>query len=497
MSEHFTIDRLKSQPIMGTWSVAGGKEEYLGFLSFEDDNLTLTLYLSVEGNTAFDILMRTDPRLMPFAPPNQPTLHGQTKAAGHVTLFNCAQLSYRSSNQIEPPVARVELTLRPTQAWIGGGVVSAEERYKELSFRAPGLHNILSTLHIDHQFLVESKPRHKSATHKLKKLTGASEAFLIRQHEQPKAQITKAGKAYEIELASSISQSSSSVDGISITTSDSVYIYSEGATLSEFMSVAFDVEQFIALLCIGPFRGERVTVNLDPFHRTELFWKLGQSVRSQPFSLMPHQLLVPLGQQPGLAKQALEKWFAASEATRMARWLIFDALFTEESSTSKFLSVAQAWEIAGREESKASPYDKKKFKKACQQVEEIFNEHLGGDAAKRLLELLRSSNRESFAGFIENTLKTIPQLALDHICGDRLGFTSAVVKARNVLTHMQGNKKMPIEVASYLSLFLTYKLIVLYCIHACVLLGLPTDNLPTMLANNSTARTACRPLPPI
>jgi hypothetical protein len=87
------------------------------------------------------------------------------------------------------------------------------------------------------------------------------------------------------------------------------------------------------------------------------------------------------------------------------------------------------------------------------------------------------------------------KLALNQVCQDVPAFVSAVVRVRNVLTHMQGIKKMPIEVASYLSLFLTFKLIVLFCIHACVAMGLPLDNLGMMLANNSMARAACRPLP--
>jgi len=175
--------------------------------------------------------------------------------------------------------------------------------------------------------------------------------------------------------------------------------------------------------------------------------------------------------------------------------LIFEALLIEESSTAKFLSVAQAWEIVGREESKAAPYDKGKFKKVCEEINKIIKYQLGEDAAKRMLELLRSSNRESFANFIQNMTGKLPELALNQVCQDVPAFVSAVVRVRNVLTHMQGIKKMPIEVASYLSLFLTFKLIVLFCIHACVAMGLPLDNLGMMLANNSMARSACRPLP--
>jgi hypothetical protein len=161
MSEPITAEQLKSHPIMGTWSIAGTADEYPGFLHLADGNLTLTLYLTVSGGTLFNVLQQTDPRFIPFGPPNQPTLHGETKA-GRVTLFNCTQLSYPPSNRLEPPEARVELTLRPVQAWCGDGFVDAREQYKELRFRAPGLHNILTTIYIDHQFLVKSKPKQKS-----------------------------------------------------------------------------------------------------------------------------------------------------------------------------------------------------------------------------------------------------------------------------------------------------------------------------------------------
>ncbi len=133
----------------------------------------------------------------------------------------------------------------------------------------------------------------------------------------------------------------------------------------------------------------------------------------------------------------------------------------------------------------------------CQKIEKIIHAALGSEAAKRLLGLLRSSNRESFPKLVKNVTSKLPALALDKICGDVPSFVSAVAKARNALTHMQGSKKLPLEAASYLSLFLTYKLVVLFCIHACVSAGLPLDNLGMMLGNNEMARTACRPLPQV
>jgi hypothetical protein len=180
---------------------------------------------------------------------------------------------------------------------------------------------------------------------------------------------------------------------------------------------------------------------------------------------------------------------------RLARWLIVDALFTEEYSTAKFLSVAQAWEIAGREESNVAPYDKTKFKETRKEIEKIIKERLGDDAAKRMLQLISNSNRESFPDFVKNVTEKLPQPALDLICGDVSQFARTIGNVRNVLTHMEGNKKMTIEEAGHLSLFLTYKLLVLFCIHACVVMDLPLVNLPMMLGNNRMARAASRPLP--
>jgi hypothetical protein len=490
MPEPFTLEKLASHPIMGEWSVEGQSHEFPGFLYLDGNNLILTLYLSIPGRTPFDYLEKTDPSLKLFAPPNQPTLLGRTKAAGHVTLFKCAQLSYQATSQLDPPLARIELSLRPTQVWTGATFVDTKQYYRSIRFAAPGLHNVLSTIHIDRVLLGSDAA--EGQAQELRKLTDAHEVYLVHCGAEPSADITKDGKRYKIRLFSSVSESHSSTEGITIQTVDEIVIDTEGATLAELMNVSFELEQFVALLCIGPFRRDRLTVRLDDYRCAELLWKLGRPASAEEFAIMPHQILVALGRSPDLTKRAIEQWFDGSEATRMARWLIFDALFNEVSSASKFLSVAQAWEVAGRERSKVAPFEKTSFTNMCHEVEGVIHRHLGAESSMRLTQLLRSSNRESFGAFIENTLGSIPPLALNKICGDIPVFVSNVVRARNTLTHLQGSKKLSIEDASYLSFCLTYKLIVLFCIDTCISVGLPLDNLSGMLANNEMARTACR-----
>jgi hypothetical protein len=149
----------------------------------------------------------------------------------------------------------------------------------------------------------------------------------------------------------------------------------------------------------------------------------------------------------------------------------------------------------GRDKVGEAPYDKQQYQKACKAARVALEAHLDAAAAKRLYDLGRSSNRKSFGDMVRAIIGEIPPLAVQVLCPDVDGFITAVVKVRNVLTHMEGKKKLPIENASYLSLFLTYKLIVLFCIYDCVALGLPLNNLATMLANNEMARAATRPLP--
>lgn len=494
MSERVTASTLRSRPIMGTWSIAGATEQYPGFLSLDGDELNLTIYLTIEADTPAELLARTSPQLRPFKAPNQPTIQGETRF-GCVTLFNCGEVHYHAANQFVPPQARAEVTLRPIQAWIGADFFSAQGPHQELRFEVLGLHNILATLYIDHQFLAATRGRRKSPTHKLKKLTGANQAFLVHEAPRPQARVSHNGKSFTVELLSQVLQSSSSTEGITFTTSDLVSVRSEGASLLELVNVAGEIERFLSLLCIGPVRGERVTLQLPHFRSAELLWSLGRAIEPTGFDLLPHQTLVRLGQRPDLAREALEKWFAAGEASRIARWLIAQALSSRSASTARFLSVAQAWEIIGREESKTAPYDKKKFNKVRKEIKKLVTDEFGEDAAKRLIDLISSSNRDSFRDMLENTLGQVPQLALDKLCADLPNFISATVDVRNVLTHMQGKKKMPLDRAELLSLFLTYKLLVLFCIHSCAALGLPLDNLEVMLRSNRTALWAARPLP--
>jgi hypothetical protein len=485
-------------PIIGIWTVDGRQETHPGILYTEDERAYLKLFVEIADSKESIDLAATEghPRLAPFRPPNRPTILGEANSVGRVTLLNCAQTNISAKHQFQPPKSYVELTLLASEVWAGTGFVDHATKYKELSFAATGLHNVLATSRVEMKWLARSTPEQKSETHDLQALTGANQTFLVFRNKEPTAEIEASGKKYRITFSTSVRESSSSTMGVSFSTEDSIRVETEaGATIPELMAVSYQVEQFLSLLCIGPFRGEGITIGLDPLHKVELIWSLGREPRNETLTRMPHEILVAIGQHPGLAASALKAWFGANDARRLARWLIFDSLFKETSSTAKFLAVAQAWEVIGRENVDAAAHDKEQFRKACDAARRVLEASLGAEAAKRLSQLLQSSNQKGFADLVREVITKIPARAVQVLCSDVDKFVTAVVNARNVLTHMQGRKNLPIEKASYLSLFLTYKLIVLFCIYEFVSLGLPLDNLPTMLANNHMARAAAHELP--
>jgi hypothetical protein len=483
-------------PIMGTWKVQDSAETYEGVLFAEDGEVRLRIFLEIAGQSLGpgENGWEDHPRFTPFRPPLRPHVLGETKA-GRVTLFDCVLSSHESTHQFTPPIDRIEITLRVSQVWVGRTFLDRATSYNELTFTAPGLHRVLSSARLKQEWLISSTPDRKSDTHDLKELTGADEAFLLFRGIEPSAEIVNDEKVYKITFSTSVGASFSQTDGEVFGTKDFITIKTTGSTLSELMNVAYQVEQFLSILCIGPFRGTRIEVTTDEIRRAELIWSYGRAPQSDVLEMMPHQILASLGQCPELAAPALSSWFEASESRRLARWLIFDSLFKETSSTAKFLAVAQAWEILGRDKVDAAANDKTQYREACEAARVVLERHLDAVAAKRLYDLIRSSNRKSFGDMLRAILDEMPTPVVQALCPDIDEFVAAVVNVRNVLTHMEGRKKLPIEKASYLSLFLTYKLIVLFSIHDCLALGLPLDNLQTMLANNHMARVALRPLP--
>jgi hypothetical protein len=142
-------------------------------------------------------------------------------------------------------------------------------------------------------------------------------------------------------------------------------------------------------------------------------------------------------------------------------------------------------------------HEKSLFKKACDEAGEALEKHLGPDSAGRLTRLLKSNNQPGFRKLVEECLKTGHQYAVSKLCGDATKFAKVVSDTRNLLTHFdfEEDEKDDLYRAFRVSLYLTYKMTVLFCILEAQWLRIPLDNLPMMLENNTMAIGAKRPIP--
>ena len=204
-----------------------------------------------------------------------------------------------------------------------------------------------------------------------------------------------------------------------------------------------------------------------------------------------------MANHPELTAKLLATWFEANEQQRLARRLVYDAFAGGVFTASRFIALAQAWEIAGRELEATSGLDSAKYKCACEAAGKIFEEEFGSkQVSERVMGLLQSSNKASFRDILIETMSGMDNLSISEICGDVPRFASIVVKTRNALAHMQGGKKFALEYAYRLSLPLSFKLAVLFAIREAQRIGMPMANLDSVLANNEEARAARQPLPP-
>jgi hypothetical protein len=477
------------------WHVDGCTVEHAGSLIISQGACRLQLFVDGATRKGDDW---DHPTIAALERPNRATCIGRTVRGGTITLVGCSLPQWNSLGGINNDTASLELSVSVSQAWSGPARLHADPVYTILTLIAPGLHNVLANAHLEHKFLDEEAST-ETLVGQLRDLTKARDAYLLYETKSPRATINCKGKSFEIVFSTYLNHSQSSLEGINIRSRDEIRIQAASAmTVEELLAIKFEIQQFFSLLCIGPFIPQSITIYSDEeLTGTALIWHFGQNEPIESVKRMPHQILARLGERPELVQTVLARWFEASEQRALARWLVYDTMSETTFSNSRFLSVAQAWEILGRELNTQPMHDRKLFADACDEAADVLLKRLGAETADRLKGMLKSNNRPNFRILVAECLKAVPQLALLKICRDTDNFARTVSKVRNTLTHMDPDPegKFSIEYASQLSLPLTIKLTALFCIIEAGSLGLPLDNLESMLANNNMARMACRPLP--
>jgi|GEM_PF-4187667 len=460
-----------SAPIAGIWKLSNTPDEYPGILVLEGERLLLKLFIKVDMDRSILPIDEVE-HIKKLTETRAPYIHGHTKTAGHVTLFDCYYVDYQSLNSLDPAIARVQLTFTPIQAWHGDSFLYTKQRTNKLRFSIPNLHSILANIQVRHR---HEEPR---------------ETFTVLRSDPPPAKIKTEYGDYHISFRTNISESHSRIAGIKIETTNLVFVEGPESSISNLLKISDEITQFLSFLCIGRVIGESHTITISPNKEAKLLWIFGRRDDLQQSERTSHHSIALFAEFPERINEALLLWFNSSPEQKLARFLMADTLPQDKFSISKFLAAAQAWEIIGRASKNNSGYDKDEFRDACKEASGIFQRRFGTEASNRIYALISSSNRKSFSDLIKDSLNNISPKIVAAVVGDADKFVSAIVKTRNVLTHMEGKKNYTLDEASAACILLTYKLTVLFCIHECVHIKLPLDNLSSALANNPIARWA-------
>lgn len=475
-------------PISGMWSVVGVGLQHPGWLALRDDGLlTLTFHVTADGYSA----EVPHPTTMAIDAGERVTIVGETSGAGTITLHRCVRSRTRGGRN-SAGVPQIEVTVIPHEAWQGAGPSESpdEPSYAFASFSVSGAHGAMQNLRFKTIDLETAKGERAELAAAVRAHTDAQRLHLEVSGPQPRAEITFAGKAFTVTLATTVNSAFSEIDGDHFETKNNVWITCAGASSKEILRLVTELERFLSIFCIGRIRPEEISISKQGGSRQRLLWRLGDEDRSRSVERMGQHVLVRLGSEPDAAARALEQWFLGSEQRRLARWLITENLTYQSLSISRFLAVTQAWEIIGRELDGEPRMPRKLFSKACKDAAKALATHLGDEQAQRLVELLRMGNTPSFSKLLVGSLRSTPAAALKALEIDPPAFAKAVRDTRNALTHMKDLDKLSVNEASARSADLTLKLVVLYCLFEARALKLPLARVEAVLRNNEFARMA-------
>jgi hypothetical protein len=168
----------------------------------------------------------------------------------------------------------------------------------------------------------------------------------------------------------------------------------EKTSIAAASSMLSKLEEIISVFAIEPFTFQVEEYGTDEFASVTLVWRLGED-RSLFQPPMRHQILIDLSDIETL-KTVCRQWFAASETIGLSRWLFVRALRETEDGLARFVAVAQAFEVLGRELGPNDSMPKSRLKKAVASVQQALSGDFDGGFVERVVVLFsRVTNRPS------------------------------------------------------------------------------------------------------
>jgi hypothetical protein len=470
--------RSSTKPLLTMWSV--GEAQALGSLLWSSGRPILTLFLETAEELGRDFANANIPILQLTKPPTQATITGRVSKYGTVTLERCARYNIRTTHITAAGRYLYELGFLPTAIWIGAptdavdnnvtNVVAWDSRLAGF-FGSPGL-RVLGRFDAGDKAIFEVLHQPKGV-------------WAVHGPDQHQIAIGETG--WLLSVYTTASETWSSTKGHTLQSWVCLALHApEKTSIAEAGRLIAKLEEIFSVFAIEPFTIEVEEYNADEFASITLVWRLGDD-RSLFRPPMRHQILIDLSNVETL-KTICRQWFAAPETVSLSRWLFVRALRETQDGLARFVAVAQAFEVLGREFGPHESMSKCRLSQAIALVREALSRDFDRGFVERIVSLIQSSNRSSFRDVLSHMLgEVVKGLRID--AGDDLAeFSKSVADTRNAVVHMTDRDKGKLNDAFARVNKLSLQLCFWYSVCQAHYLGVEIPNLQSFLFNNRNAR---------
>jgi hypothetical protein len=466
-----------TKPLVALWSV--GDARAYGYLQWLEDRPVLTLFIEVEGEATFDFENATIPILEETKPPLQPIISGAHPKFGLVTLENCARSRIQVGESLQNPGQAIyELEFLPAAVWVGAkkhsvdgqivSVVASDTRLVGF-FGSPGL-----------KTYSRFETHAKAAFDALEKPTVI---WAVHGPVQTNIQLGETG--WQLSLNTGTLESASATIGHTVKSTVDITLRSPNPSrISEASQILIQIEEFLSTFSLEAFTFQFARYQTAATEDITLVWRLGEdrSVFKPP---MRHQILVDL-RNPITLEALCKKWFLPTPTVRLSRWLFVRALRETEDGLARFVSVAQAFEVLGRELGPQGGLPKERLAEAVKRIEQALVGTFDDDFIARVKTLVQSSNKSSFRAVLQHMLAEVVD---KYSVGENIEqFCKEVSDTRNAVVHMSNNDRGKLNNAFSVIHKLSFKLCFWYAVCQAGQMELTIPDIAEFLRNNRKAR---------
>jgi len=468
-----------AEPLVSLWSI--GDLQAYGSLIWLDGKPVLTLMIEVDKEIDPDFDKTKIPILKATKPPIQATIYGIVSKFGTITLECCARYNVHISQNIRTNRTIYKLDFLPSAVWIGAPKNAIEEQIVNVVatdtrlvgfFGSPGL-----KIHRDND------PKAKKV---FETLGNPESIWALHAPLQHKIQLGETG--WLLSLYTDLVETTSGTEGHILRSAVNIRLHAPKPTnISEASHHLARIEEILSIFSIEAFTFQLESYSTDEFETITLIWRLGEnhSLFQPP---MKHQILVNLS-DPATLKAVCKQWFSATPTVSLSRWLFVHALKEMDDGFARFVAVAQAFEVLGKELRPHGGMPRKQLQKAVKLIQEaLISGNFEEDFIVRVVQLVRSSNKSSYRDVLYHMLNKAAQ-RLQFCTNENIeNFCKIVSNTRNDIIHMNDNDNGKLNEAFSRINKLSLKLCFWYAVCQADQMQLNMPSIGSFLFNNRNAR---------